>query len=1061
MRPLQLTLQAFGSYADKTVIDFSKPQQNLFLITGDTGAGKTTVFDALVFALYGQASAGMNARDGLEWQSQFAALEIEPYAELCFSRHGTQGIEQWCVRRSPRHLRPNKRGGTPIVQAETVELTLPDGSDYAGKIAQINAKLEELIGLTKEQFMQVAMIAQGEFMKLLCDDSSTKRDTYRKIFGTEKYIKLVEELARRTKAQKEQLLTLETACRTEAAHIQLSDMEESLQETLRAFLQTDKFSITALETICAELARQLETAQEQQRQAQRLQKAASQERDKTRDALNMARELAGSYAQRQAAEKELEECKAQLPQRQKMEQLAAKIEKAWEIQPIYMAWQQAKERTEMSKNSLQTEEAKEPGLEKARRETADTLQEKQTILLECQQQNTLVEEKVRLALESLKKLELAQTSTRQAENKKQAAAEKAQETTAALKKQEACVQQWRREETELAEVPEQLARAENREKQAEALLELAEKLLQKEQEIQALQEKAKQSAESYLLAKATAQEKETIYAKAQSNFLDAQAGFLAREKLRDGTPCPVCGSLEHPNPCRIEAEQTVCSREELEALAAQRTRAAEDCQQQAQESGQAAQALRLAEKAREEQETSLRKQIEEMPEAEKAKNPQDLKAVLEVWKNSQAAKREKLLAKSKRLTQLRSDLENAEKRRAALQQEKAKADANLTAAETEWAACSAREEALQKQVEYQNSEQANACLQESQAKLQSTQKSRDAAQQKAEAAKSAVEHCRALLEKAKRELPQEQATQEACRKNWEAALEEKGFQEPDWLQLVEQNPQNSAVQLRENAAEQKARQAAAQARYDAANEKIAGREQPDEAALQENAQKAEETLKALQEQCQKQELLLGANKSAANSLQELVQKRQTLGKRYEVLSGLYKRLAGQTSGARMDIETYAQRYYLEQSLRAANRRFAQMTAGQFQLRLTKLEQAGDGRNRGLDLMVWSAVTGTERPVNTLSGGESFMAALAMALGMADQIQQSSAAVQLDIMFIDEGFGSLSDNARSEAVRVLQEMAGGQRLVGIISHVAELRQEIGDHLVIKKTAQGSTASWQLG
>lgn len=1061
MRPLQLTLQAFGSYADKTVIDFTKPQQNLFLITGDTGAGKTTIFDALVFALYGQASAGMNARDGLEWQSQFASLETEPYAELCFSRQGTRGTEQWCVRRSPRHLRPNKRGGTPIVQAETVELTLPDGSDYAGKIAQINAKLEELIGLTKEQFMQVAMIAQGEFMKLLCDDSSTKRDTYRKIFGTEKYVKLVEELARRTKAQKEQLLTLETACRTEAAHIQMPDMEESLQETLRAFLQTDKFSITAMETICAELERQLEIAQEQQRQAQRLQKAASQERDKTRDVLNTARELAGSYAQRQAAETELEECKAQLPRRQKMEQLAAKIEKAWEIQPIYMAWQQAKERTEMSKNSLQTEETKEPCLEKARRETADTLQVQQAILLECQQQNTLVEEKVRLALEGLKKLELAQTSTRQAEAKKQEAAEKVQEMAAVLKKQEAYVQQWRREETELAEVPEQLARAENREKQAEALLDQAEKLLQKEQEIQTLQEKAKQSAESYLLAKATAQEKETVYAKAQSDFLDAQAGFLAREKLREGTPCPVCGSLKHPNPCRIEAEQTVCSREELDALAAQRTRAAEDCQRQAQESGQTAQALRLAEKAREEQEASLRKQIEEMPEAEKAKSSQDLKTALEVWKNSQAAKCGELLAKSKRLTQLRSDLENAEKQRAALQQEKAKADADLTAAETEWVAYSAREETLQKQVEYQSSEQANACLQESQAKLQVAQKLRDAAQEKAEVAKSAAEHCLALLEKAKRELPQEMAVQKACRKDWEAALKEKGFQEPDWLELVEQHPQSSAVQLRENAAEQKAQQAAAQARYDAANEKIAGREQPDETALQENAQKAEETLKTLQEQCQKQELVLGANRSVADSLQELVQKRQTLGKSYEVLSGLYKRLAGQTSGARMDIETYAQRYYLEQSLRAANRRFAQMTAGQFQLRLTKLEQAGDGRNRGLDLMVWSAVTGTERPVNTLSGGESFMAALAMALGMADQIQQTSAAVQLDIMFIDEGFGSLSDNARSEAVRVLQEMAGGQRLVGIISHVAELRQEISDHLVIKKTAQGSTASWQLG
>lgn len=1057
MRPLQLTLQAFGSYADRTVIDFTKPQQNLFLITGDTGAGKTTVFDALVFALYGQASAGMNARDGLEWQSQFAALETEPYVELRFSRHGTQGIERWCVRRSPRHLRPNKRSGTPVVQAETVELTLPDGSDYAGKIAQINAKLEELIGLTKEQFMQVAMIAQGEFMKLLCDDSSTKRDTYRKIFGTEKYVKLVEELARRAKAQKEQLLSLETACRTEAAHIQLPDTAE----VLRAFLQADKFSITALESVCAELARQLETAQEQQRQAQRLQKAAAQERDKARDALNAAKELAGSYTQRQAAETELEERKAQLPQRQQMEQLAAKIEKAWEIQPIYMTWQQAKARTEASRNSLQTEEAKEPRLEETQRETADTLQAKQAILLECQQQNTLVEEKVRLALEGLKKLELAQNSTRQAKAKKQAAQEKVQETAAAWQEQENSVQQWRREEINLAEVPEQLAKAQNAEKQAEVLLDLAQKLLQKEQEIQTLQEKAQQTAEAYLKAKADAQEKERIYAKAQSDFLDAQAGFLAREKLRAGMPCPVCGSLEHPNPCRIEAGQTVCSREELEALAARRTRAAEICQQQAQESGQAAQALRLAEKAKEEQETSLRKQAAEIPEAGKVKNPQDLKAALAAWKSSLAAKCEELLAKSKRLARLRSDLEKAEKQRAALQQEKEKAEADLVTAEKEWAACSAREEALQKQMEYRSSEQANACLQESRVRLQAAQKALDIAQKKAEAAKSAAEHCQALLEKAKRELPQEQAAQDACRKNWEAALEEKGFQEPDWLQLVEQNPQSRAVQLRENAAEQKARQAAAQARYDAANEKIAGREHPDEAALQEDAQKAEEALKVLQEQCQKQELVLGANQSAARSLQELVQKRQALGKSYEVLSGLYKRLAGQTSGARMDIETYAQRYYLEQSLRAANRRFAQMTAGQFQLRMTKLEQAGDGRNRGLDLMVWSAVTGTERPVNTLSGGESFMAALAMALGMADQIQQSSAAVQLDIMFIDEGFGSLSDNARSEAVRVLQEMAGGQRLVGIISHVAELRQEISDHLVVKKTAQGSTASWQLG
>ena len=164
------------------------------------------------------------------------------------------------------------------------------------------------------------------------------------------------------------------------------------------------------------------------------------------------------------------------------------------------------------------------------------------------------------------------------------------------------------------------------------------------------------------------------------------------------------------------------------------------------------------------------------------------------------------------------------------------------------------------------------------------------------------------------------------------------------------------------------------------------------------------------------------------------------------------------SGARMDIETYVQRWYLERILAAANARFAMMTAHSYELRMMPIEDAGDGRNRGLDLMVYSQVTGKTREIRTLSGGESFMAALALALGMADQIQASSAAVNLDMMFIDEGFGSLDDHARGQAVRVLLDMAGGSKLVGIISHVTELRQEIDEQLSVTKDEFGSHAAW---
>lgn len=162
----------------------------------------------------------------------------------------------------------------------------------------------------------------------------------------------------------------------------------------------------------------------------------------------------------------------------------------------------------------------------------------------------------------------------------------------------------------------------------------------------------------------------------------------------------------------------------------------------------------------------------------------------------------------------------------------------------------------------------------------------------------------------------------------------------------------------------------------------------------------------------------------------------------------------------MDLETYVQRRYLARILRAANARFREMSLGQYELRMTDLKRAGEGKNSGLDLMVYSSVTGKERDVRTLSGGESFMAALSLALGMADLITSSHAGIHLDMMLIDEGFGTLDDHAREQAVRVLKNMAGNARLIGIISHVTELKQEVEDQLLVTKDARGSHVRWQI-
>ena len=180
MKPIQLTMQAFGSYGKKTVIDFTKPDQNLFLITGDTGAGKTTIFDAIVFALYGEASSVVNRKNGAELQSQFAATSVEPFVELVFEEQVEGQPALYTVRRVPKHVRPLKRGTGTKEESGSVSLIMPDETEYPSK--ETDKKLEEIVGLTKNQFMQVAMIAQGEFMALLRAKSDDKKVIFRKLF---------------------------------------------------------------------------------------------------------------------------------------------------------------------------------------------------------------------------------------------------------------------------------------------------------------------------------------------------------------------------------------------------------------------------------------------------------------------------------------------------------------------------------------------------------------------------------------------------------------------------------------------------------------------------------------------------------------------------------------------------------------------------------------------------------------------------------------------------------------------------------------------------------------
>ena len=207
---------------------------------------------------------------------------------------------------------------------------------------------------------------------------------------------------------------------------------------------------------------------------------------------------------------------------------------------------------------------------------------------------------------------------------------------------------------------------------------------------------------------------------------------------------------------------------------------------------------------------------------------------------------------------------------------------------------------------------------------------------------------------------------------------------------------------------------------------------------------------------------LDLNEKVLLSLRAQMHQRERTISEHAKLDGLYRMISGNVNRQnKMDLETFVQRYYLKKILAAANRRFEKMTAGQFQLMIKETDEVGRVKNEGLDLMVYSLVTGRRREVRTLSGGESFMAALSLALGMADRIQEGSGAFSLDMMFIDEGFGSLDEHSRGQAVRILKEMAGGDRMIGIISHVTELKQEIDSQLIVTKDETGSSVRWRVG
>ena len=928
MKPLKLTMSAFGSYAGKNVIDFTGQQQGIFLITGDTGAGKTTIFDAITYALYNQTSGG--ERNGNMMRSQYARPETETYVELEFLYRG----QTYRVRRNPDYkITKTLKNGKIREQKvpHSVELTLPDGTVFPEKKNATDAKIIEILGLTADQFSQIVMIAQGDFLKLLYTKSDERKMIFSKLFRTDIYWKIQENLRRKS-----------------------MEMDERIQENDRAFEQEKSRIIPLPES--EELP---------------LDELVERLRERLKDAL-----------------------KEQNLRRANVEELNKKITKYEEINKLFVSL----EKIRQTGKELEARQAES----KERRQQIENARKADKVLV-AEQQNLRQQQEVEQSAQAIAKMtetlandqemfESLKTQLQESEAKQKREAADIQKKMLALEQSfpsYEALQNARSEEQQAKKVWEDLGKTseESFHKKEAGIAALKEQQKQQEQVVEQTKKNWEQTS---LGASESAKHYEHMY----EAFLKEQAGILA-ENLSAGCPCPVCGSTVHPDPAKLSDHAVT----ELEVEQAKKTRAA-------------------AEEKRDLAYLAF--------EAEKTKKQ----------KLAQAVEKEE------------ADFVLAQ---TIAKQQRKEAEQNYVS--------------LQKIAEQIREKLVYPSLAEAKKQYAAMQKALEAAEQEIERKRQKVSELAEAMNTLKGQKLAEEENQKTAKKlaaktekEYAKLLEKSGFVSEETYHLAIL-PERSRSKLEREEKEYESQCLRQQSEQKLLEKQVSGKTYTDTTELNEQLKAEKQVLKEAEKTYMELHTAYENDRAVLQNCAVYLEKGKKLESEDQVIKSLSKTANGRLSGsAKIDFETYIQRQYFKQIIHEANKRLLTMSNHQFILKLKEEANTGRKTNEGLDLSVYSLVTDSERDVKTLSGGESFLAALAMALGLSDIVERSAGAIHPDMMFIDEGFGSLDAQSRQQAIEVLGELAGDSRMVGIISHVTELKEQIDRKLVVSRTDKGSRAVW---
>lgn len=1051
MKPIYIKMSAFGSYAGEETVDFTDVNHGIFLITGDTGAGKTTIFDAITYALYDDTSGGK--RNGEMMRSQFANEDTRTYVELKF----IYSEETYTIIRSPRQSRiskkKNKEGEyTTTVDQPNIELILPDGMPYKGKIKETNQKIIDIVGLDVNQFTQIAMIAQGDFLKLLHAPSKERKEIFAKIFSTRIYWRIEEELKMKAKGMYGKLEDNRKDIMREMEDVQCT--EESAFSTQWAemprFLESDSDKLL-------ELVKQIiEEAKAKEEEINGALKANQEELEKLLADIKQAEEINKLFISLENTQKKKDELDGR---KEEMAEIVLRIEagkKAALVEPKEIALlakqkelEECSQRIAEIRTWLNNHKEELEKLDKSREESKAEYKKKYPQL-------TSKIGKINELLPKYAQFEEKTAIRNSLANKKVNAKTNLDRTLENIRISKERQDSITGEQEKLKVISDQSA----------LLVQSVEKLIDRKKSIEELYHSIKvlksyyvayeNADKEYKASENDSKEKAHNYESVYHQFIKGQAGVLAAT-LAEGCPCPVCGSTSHPQ--KAFSSDTIVA--ELELQDAKKVMdTAKRLQQDKYDVLQQAKQKYENEKNLTEHEG---KKVIDSTFNTDIVTEADLQSILkecrehleiEIDKKTQAEEaKKKYDANGMEFKTLTDTMKSYEV-------EKESSNSALQELEISLAAVDTDIKSLKDALLYESKESAVAELSITSVNLQGLETKMTIT----------ADDYQTLFNKATEKQGNLKAEENSLTRITEDTkkAEEVFFSEISIQGFTNVGEYRSSLIMTKRIEEfsqlyQTYREEIVENDTNLKNfsEQTMGKSKIYTNEMIENKATLEFVKTQLSDKSKTVYGIRSRDEAIYTKVIKLLNDRKATKEEYTIISRLDATANGKLSQRHMNFQTYIQRRYFNSILHEANKRLYTMSNGQFILKCRGVEDLSSQGEVGLDLDVYSMVNDQTRDVKTLSGGESFMAALAMALGMADIIQNTAGKIHIDTMFIDEGFGSLSDETRMQAINILNELSEGKRLVGIISHVSELKAQIGTKLVVTKGDKGSRAKWEIG